>query len=285
MPIEIGLRRCAEQLAQHRHVECRCLARAADRRLQRFGRALDHPSERPARRGVAPLLPKDVLRHRTVRNRLEPGPVQSGKQHAGVAVTQVGFSSGRRRQPTHDPPRRCGHRNRNRRARTTARRSSRRWRYRAKARARVPGRRRRNARARRNIAGERRSRGSGPGRAIRPDARTLSGDFRGTAARSRPATTPIPRRPLPRREAPPVPTGPAIRAPLVSAYVAALETIFFAASAVAGDHPPRLDHSGQGREGSRAPTAPSTRGAMPKNLIFWCGTQRARCSIFRMAVA
>ena len=64
-----------------------------DRRLQRLRRAIDHPAERPTNRGV-PRVPKDVLRHGTVRHCLEPGPVQSGEQHAGVTVAHVGFRLG-----------------------------------------------------------------------------------------------------------------------------------------------------------------------------------------------
>ena len=101
MPIEIRLQRCAEQLAKDRYVKCRCLPRTTDRRLQRLRRAIDHPSERPTNRGVS-RLSKDVLRHGAVRHRLEPSPVQSGKQHAGVTVADVGLSPGRLRQPPHD---------------------------------------------------------------------------------------------------------------------------------------------------------------------------------------
>jgi hypothetical protein len=33
---------------------------------------------------------------------LEPSPVQGSEQHTGITVAQIGFSSGRLRQPTHD---------------------------------------------------------------------------------------------------------------------------------------------------------------------------------------
>ena len=100
MAVEVGLQRRAKQLAKDRDVECRCLVRATDRRLQGFRRPIDHPGQRPPDCRVTPI-PEDVLHHRTMRHGLEPGPVQSGKQRAGIAITQIGFSSGRLLQPAH----------------------------------------------------------------------------------------------------------------------------------------------------------------------------------------
>ena len=100
MSVEVRLQRRAEDLAKDRHVECRGLVHAADRGLQRFGRPIDHPGEGSRNRCVSRVA-EDVLRHGTVRHGLESSPVQGGKQHTGIAVAQVGLSSGRLRQPTH----------------------------------------------------------------------------------------------------------------------------------------------------------------------------------------
>ena len=101
MVVEVRLQRRAKYLAEDRHVECRCLPRAADRGLQRLRRPIDHPGERSLNRCVSPV-PENVLRHGTMRHGLEPGPVQGGKQHTGITVAHIGFSSRLLRQPAHD---------------------------------------------------------------------------------------------------------------------------------------------------------------------------------------
>ena len=98
---EVRLQRRAEYLAEHRHVECCGLVHAADRGLQHLWRPIDHPGEGSLNRCVS-RISQDVLRHGTVCNGLEPSPIQGGKQHTGIAVAQVDFSSGRLCQPAHD---------------------------------------------------------------------------------------------------------------------------------------------------------------------------------------
>ena len=99
--VEVRLQRRAEQVAEDRHVECRRLVRATDRRLQRFGCPIDDPGERPPDRRVA-AVPEDVLHHRTMRHRIEAGAIERRKQHTAIAVAQIGFPSGRSRQSGHD---------------------------------------------------------------------------------------------------------------------------------------------------------------------------------------
>src|SRR6476661_4430534 len=101
MSLELRLQRGANYLAKDRHVKRCCLLHAADRGFQRLWRPIDHPGERSFNRGVSPGS-EDVLRHGTVRHGFEPSPIQGGKQHTGIAVAHVGFSSGRLRQLTHD---------------------------------------------------------------------------------------------------------------------------------------------------------------------------------------
>ena len=93
VPCEVRLQRRAEQVAQHRHVERRCLVPPADRRLQRLRRGIDQPAERPADRHL-PAFPENVLRHRPVRDGLEARPIQTGEQRPGIAVAQIGLAPG-----------------------------------------------------------------------------------------------------------------------------------------------------------------------------------------------
>ena len=73
----------------------------ADRRLQRLRRPINHPGERSPDCCI-PSISQNVLRHGTVHHGVEPGPIQSGKQHAGITVAHVGFSPGRLRQSAGD---------------------------------------------------------------------------------------------------------------------------------------------------------------------------------------
>src|SRR5260370_17064407 len=60
MSVEVRLQRRTKQLAQYRHVECRCLLPTADRRLHHLPRPIAHPVERPPNRYV-PSSPPHFL--------------------------------------------------------------------------------------------------------------------------------------------------------------------------------------------------------------------------------
>src|SRR5262249_40565957 len=64
-------------------------------------RAIDEPGERSCNRCVSPV-PEDVLSHGAMRDRPEPGAIQGSKQHTGITVPHVGFSSGWLCQPARD---------------------------------------------------------------------------------------------------------------------------------------------------------------------------------------
>ena len=87
-------------MAEHRHVKRRGLFRAVDAGSSASGArsiiqasALATAASPPSRRMSA----RPAMSHA-----VKPGAVQSGKQHAGIAVAQIGLSPRRLRQPGHD---------------------------------------------------------------------------------------------------------------------------------------------------------------------------------------
>src|SRR5262249_5451130 len=98
---EVWLQRRAKQLAKGRHIKSSGELHTAYRGLQRLWRPIDNPGERSPNRCGSPI-PKDVLRHGTMRYSLESTPVQGSKQYTGITVAPVRFLSGWLRQPAHD---------------------------------------------------------------------------------------------------------------------------------------------------------------------------------------
>jgi hypothetical protein len=93
MSVEVGFQRCAQQVAEHRHVKRRSFLRAVDSWLERLRRPINYPGERPRNRCI-PCVPENVLRDRPVCHGRESGAVQSGKQHASITIAHIGLSSG-----------------------------------------------------------------------------------------------------------------------------------------------------------------------------------------------
>jgi hypothetical protein len=99
--VEVGFQRCAQQVAEHRHVERRGFYRAVNSWFEGGRRPINHPGECPRNRCI-PSVPKDVLGDGAVCHGRESGSVQGRKQHASIAVAHISLSAGRLHQPRHD---------------------------------------------------------------------------------------------------------------------------------------------------------------------------------------